>query len=543
MSSYLRSEFESVKVADVPFHVEYFNVIKGYADQGRTAFINAETGESKSYQDLLNASYCVNAYLKSIGFGYKDIAGAVLQNCWEFAALYLGTVSRGGCFSGASPLFTEVELSQQFNDAKCKVILCMEYSLELALKTRNDCPLVKHIIVVDSEAKKLPHNVVTLDYILSMNPLTHEMYTNVDVENDMILLPYSSGTTGAPKGVMLTHRCFGTLVRSVDKILNEQMLGKMDANWDFAKENLICVLPFYHIYGFGMLWTFLRNGAKCVVIRKYNPEILFDSIQKYKVRFICLVPPILVFMSRSDLMKKFDLSSLVFVMTGAAPVGKELCDTLKKKFPSIKQIAQAYGMTETSMASHLPVFGRDNPAASGFLIPNFEMKIVDQDTNEIVPLGKVGEILVRSPTIMLGYFNRPKATADTIEKDGWLHTGDLGYLTPDGWTFIVDRCKDLIKVKGLQVAPAELEDILLSHEKVRDSAVIGIPHAEFGEVPKAFVVKKHNSVTAAELDKYVLEKCAPYKRLLGGIVFIDEIPKSPSGKILRRSLKDYKPKL
>ncbi|CAD5214321.1 unnamed protein product [Bursaphelenchus xylophilus] len=544
MVSYLRSEFDPVPVADEPFHLEYLRIIKKHADRGLTAFISAETGERKTYKDLLLASYCVNVYLKKIGFGNKDVVGAVLQNCWQFAPIFLGVVSRGGCLSGASPLFTEAELSQQFNDAKCRVIFCMEYSLELALKARNDCPLIKHIVVVDAtNSKKLPPNVVTFDYILLLNPLTHELHTKVDVEKDMILLPYSSGTTGVPKGVMLTHKNFGTLVRSVSKVLDEELLKKMDPKWDWNKEYLVSPLPLYHMYGFGFLWINILNGAQTVILKKYNPEIFFRVIQEYKVRFVAIVPPILVFMANSEIMNNYDISSLEYITSSAAPVGLELITALKKRFPTIKQISQAYGMTEMSMSSHIPVFGRDNIAASGRLAPNYEMKIIDRDTHETVPLGTVGEILIRSPTVMLGYFNRPKATAETVDKEGWLHTGDLGYLEKDGWMYVVDRCKDLIKVKGLQVAPAELEDILLSHDNIKDSAVIGVPHPEFGEVPRAFVVKNDPNLTAAEVDRYILEKCAPYKRLLGGVFFVDEIPKSPSGKILRRQLRDTKSKL
>ncbi|CAD5214323.1 unnamed protein product [Bursaphelenchus xylophilus] len=543
MESYIRSEFGPVKVADVPFHLEYLNIIKSHADRGLTAFISAETRQRKSYQDLLNVTYCVNAYLRSIGFGYKDVVGAVLQNCWEFPAIFLGAVSRGGCFSGASPIFTEAELSQQFNDAKCKVIFCMEYSLELALKTRNDCPLITHIVVVDSKLKNLPPNVVTFDHILSLNPLTHELYTNVDVEKDVIALPYSSGTTGVPKGVMLTHKSFGTLLRSASVMVNDQILMKIDPNWDWRKEYLAFTLPFYHIYGFGMLWVSILHGGQTVILRKYSPDTLFKVVEDFRIRYLMLVPPILVHMANSDLMNKYDISSVEFMMTGAAPMGTELVDALKKRFPTIKQISQAYGMTEMSMASHLPVFGRDNPAASGWLMPNFEMKVIDRETGKTVPRGQVGEILTRSPTTMLGYFNRPKATADTVDNEGWLHTGDLGYVDNEGWTYVVDRCKDLIKVKGLQVAPAELEDVLLSHDEIKDSAVIGVPHPEFGEVPRAFVVKNDPKLTEEAVDKYILEKCAPYKRLVGGIFFVDEIPKSPSGKILRRQLRDFKPKL
>ncbi|CAD5227629.1 unnamed protein product [Bursaphelenchus xylophilus] len=541
--SYIKSDSAPVPIVTRPFHVEFNNDLQRYANEGRTAFICAETGAKTSYTEFLHAADCVNAYLKSIKFGYKDVAAIITPNCWEFPAIFLGVTSRGGVFSGASPLFTETELSQQFQDNGCKVVFCAKDSLQTVLRTRKLCPKLKHIVVIDNALSNPAENITSFPEILRLSPADREVISSLNAAKDLIMLPYSSGTTGKPKGVMLTHQNWGTVMRINNKHANEKVFSNFSPKWDWRHENILFVLPYYHVYGFGMLWMSLLNGGTAVVMRKFVPELLLKTIQNYRIRFAPLVPPIMVFICGSKLVKKYDLTSLEFILSAAAPAGKELVQELKKALPSLKQVGQAYGLSETSLVAHCSIFGEDVPGSSGKLVPNFEQKIIDRDSEKIVPLGEVGEICVRSPTITIGYLNRPVETAETIDTEGWLHTGDLGYLDKNGYTFIVDRAKDLIKVKGLQVAPAELEDILLSHDKIKDAAVVGIPHARFGEAPKAFVVKTDSMLTAQEVDEFVSAKCAPYKRLVGGIEFVKEIPKSATGKILRRQLRDSRAKL
>uniref|UniRef100_A0A914EH47 Uncharacterized protein n=1 Tax=Acrobeloides nanus TaxID=290746 RepID=A0A914EH47_9BILA len=251
-----------------------------------------------------------------------------------------------------------------------------------------------------------------------------------------------------------------------------------------------------------------------------------------------LVPPILVFLAKNPIVDKYDLSSVEFIMSGAAPAGKDLIEGVYKRLPNVRFITQAYGMTECGMASHVPILNKEHYAASGRLLSNFEQKIVDIETGQELPRNKVGEVYIRTPSNMLGYLNKPEATAECLSSDNWYKTGDLGYLDDDGWLYIVDRLKELIKVKGLQVAPAELEDLLLSYPDVQDCAVIGVPDAKSGEVPKAFVVKKNPNLTEQQVYDWVKSKLAPYKWLQGGVEFVDEIPKSAAGKILRRFLRE-----
>ncbi|KHJ90442.1 AMP-binding enzyme [Oesophagostomum dentatum] len=323
--------------------------------------------------------------------------------------------------------------------------------------------------------------------------------------DDMALLPYSSGTTGSPKGVILTHKNFSTMLSIIDRHFNDYVVGKLgDSDWDYHDENVLLMLPFYHIYGFGLMNQTLINGSTGIIFAKFEPITFFNAIQTYKPKMLLLVPPILLLLAKHSMAANYDLSSVQFVLTGAAPAGKDLCDEFLSKYKNVRYLAQAYGMTECGMASHLPPLdSRTNFTNVGKLIATFQQKIISTSTGEEVPDGERGEICVRSPTIMKGYLNRAEATAETVDSEGWLHTGDIGFVDEKGQTYIVDRLKELIKVKGLQVAPAELEDILLSHKEIQDAAVIGVPDEKTGERPRAYVVRANNSLTEAEVKQFI----------------------------------------
>ncbi|EPB79744.1 hypothetical protein ANCCEY_01118 [Ancylostoma ceylanicum] len=337
----------------------------------------------------------------------------------------------------------------------------------------------------------------------------------------------------------MSKKCYAHLFRHDA----ERMTGALTPPWNNDKDKHLFLLPFYHCYGFGK-----------------HIEIFQESI-----RFVPVVPPIMVFLAKSPICQRYDLSSLQFLLSGAAPAGKDLCEELSRKYKNMTHIQQGYGMSEVSMASHLPDIVDGQPFGSvGKLASNLEMKIVNPENHMERKRGEVGEICIRGPTVMLGYINKPKETSECI-KDGWMHTGDLGYVDNKGYLFIVDRLKELIKVKGfqvtsnflyenelemkmkmkmLQVPPAELENILLCHPLIQDVAVIGIPDADTGEAPKAYVVRSSNDLTEEEVKLFVkglplfLDKVSPYKQLSGGVEFVKEIPKSPSGKILRRLLRE-----
>ncbi|VDM48741.1 unnamed protein product [Toxocara canis] len=391
----------------------------------------------------------------------------------------------------------------------------------------------------------------------------HKAELNQDVARDIVILPYSSGTTGPPKGVMLTHRNFGTMLAVLNRNVEEPscsfntelsicrqgleifshmdniLMPKLDSNWCWSNETILLFLPFYHIYGFGLLCMVLLRGTTAIVFDHFDGDLFCRNIQEHKVRIIMLVPPTLVFLAKSPIVSKYDLSSVIFALSGAAPAGKDLCDDVLLRHRNIKYILQGYGMTEMGMVSHLPDLNDGQKFGNcGRLAATYEQKIVDVKTGKECPQGTSGEIWVRGPTIMLGYLNKPQSTAEAIDDEGWLHSGDIGYLDEKGYLFVVDRLKELIKVRGFQVPPAELEDILISHPQIRDAAVIGIPDKTAGELPRAYIVRASNVLTEKEVFEFVKAKVSHYKQLKGGVRFVNEIPKSASGKILRRLLRD-----
>ncbi|MCA1604988.1 MAG: AMP-binding protein, partial [Acidobacteria bacterium] len=336
--------------------------------------------------------------------------------------------------------------------------------------------------------------------------------------------PYSSGTTGLPKGVELTHRNFVANIHQVDPVL------PIDED-----QVLLAVLPFFHCYGQQVIMnTGLARGATIVSLPRFDLEEFLQTAQDRKVTRLYLVPPIILALAKHPIIDNYDLSSVEMILSGAAPLGRELQETVEKRLDC--RVTQGYGLTETGPVTNaVPLDWDPKSGSAGPLVPNTAAKIVDVATgNELGP-NERGEICLRGPQIMKGYLSNPEATAHTIDEDGFLHTGDIGYIDDDGYFYIVDRLKELIKYKGFQVPPAELEALLLTHPGISDAAVIGVPDEAAGELPKAFVARGDEGLTDSDIMDFVASKVAPHKKIRL-VEFIDEIPKAPSGKILRRVL-------
>jgi acyl-CoA synthetase (AMP-forming)/AMP-acid ligase II len=350
---------------------------------------------------------------------------------------------------------------------------------------------------------------------------------SIDAKTDLVALPYSSGTTGLPKGVMLTHHNLVSEMCTVN--------GRPDIVFPDEQDTLLAFLPFFHIYGIVMFLTLAPwRGTTIVSTPRFELEHYLEMVQRYGVTYLHLVPPVVIALAKHPIVDKYDLSKAKWALSAAAPLGAPAAEAFTKRLGT--QLIQAYGMTEVSGATHVGSCepGKIKPSAGGTLLPNTECLIVDPASGEALERGRQGEVWVRGPLVMAGYLGKPEATAETIDPEGWLHTGDVGYVDEDGDVFIVDRVKELIKFKGLQVAPAELEAILLGHPAVADAAVIPSPDEDAGEVPKAFVVLK-SPAEADDIMAFVAQRVAPHKKIRK-LQFIDAIPKSASGKILRRTL-------
>lgn len=509
-----RAPYSDVAIPEVPLTPFVLHRTGELTD--KPALIEGPTGRIITYKELAESIQKVAASLALRGFKKGDVFGIFSPNVPEYAIIFHAVALLGGINTPINPLYTAREVALQLNDAGAKYLV----TVPQFLATAHEAVLasgVKEVFVFGEADGATP-----FDSLLHLTGPLPEV--RVDPREDLVVLPYSSGTTGLPKGVMLTHH---NLVANIC-----QMEG---LNYLWGDDILICVLPLFHIYGLVVVLNMgLRMGATIVTMPRFDFEQFLKTVQDYGVTLAHLVPPIVLNLSKSPLVDQFDLSTLKTIFCGAAPLGKDLTQACVTRLNC--DIRQGYGMTETSPVTHSSPNDRAaiRFGSIGVLAPNTECEIVDLETGAALGPNKEGEICVRGPQIMKGYLNRPDATAETIDHEGWLHTGDIGFADEDGHFYVVDRAKELIKYKGLQVAPAELEGVLLTHPAVADAAVVPRPDDEAGEVPKAFVVLK-GEATGEDIMKFVAARVAPHKKIRS-IEFTDKIPKSPSGKILRRLL-------
>jgi acyl-CoA synthetase (AMP-forming)/AMP-acid ligase II len=486
----------------------------------KPAIIDGPSGRTYTYAQLVAMVRRTAAGLAAHGLVKGDVMGIFSPNVPEYAVVFHAVASLGGIATTINPLYTSRELAQQLRDAHASYLITVPAFTGTAREAAKEVPSIREIFVFGEAEGTTPFASL----------LTHgdePPQVTIEPKVDLVVLPYSSGTTGLPKGVMLTHH---NLVAELSVVH-----GRTDMVFPGENDTLLAFLPYFHIYGIVMFLSYgLWRGATIVSMPRFDLEQYLELVQRYGVTYLHLVPPVVIALAKHPIVDKFDLSKAKWALSAAAPLGAPAAEAFTARLGT--QLVQAYGMTEVSGASHVGSCapGKVKPTSGGTLLPNIECMVVDPASGEAVDRGEQGEIWVRGPIVMQGYLGRPDATADTIDTDGWLHTGDVGYVDEDGDVFIVDRVKELIKYKGLQVAPAELEAILLGHPAVADAAVIPSPDEDAGEVPKAFVVLK-TPTSPEEIMAFVAERVAPHKRIRK-LQFIDSIPKSASGKILRRML-------
>ncbi|WP_405645406.1 4-coumarate--CoA ligase family protein [Streptomyces sp. NBC_00019] len=518
-----RSEYADVPPVELPIHEA---VLGRAAEFGENpALIDGTDGTTLTYAQLDAFHRRVAAGLAEAGVAKGDVLALHSPNTIAFPTAFYAATRAGATVTTVHPLATPEEFAKQLKDSAARWIVTVSPLLGTARRAAELAGGVEEIFVCDSAAG---HRSL-IDMLGSTAP---EPVIDIDPVEDVAALPYSSGTTGIPKGVMLTHRQLATNLAQLSPAL---AVGPGD--------RILAVLPFFHIYGLTALMNGpLRNGATVVVLPRFDLQTFLAAIQNHRITGLYVAPPIVLALAKHPLVTQYDLSTLQYIISAAAPLDAKLAEACSQRL-NLPPVGQAYGMTELSPGTHvvpLAAMRHAPPGTVGRLVAGTEMRIVSlDDPDKDVGVAEDGEILIRGPQVMKGYLGRPDATAAMIDPDGWLHTGDVGHTDADGWLFVVDRVKELIKYKGFQVAPAELEALLLTHPGIADAAVIGVYNDDGNEVPHAYVVRQPTvtDLSEGEVMMYVAERVAPYKRVRQ-VTFIDGVPRAASGKILRRRLRE-----
>ncbi len=513
-----KSPYPDIEIPEIAFTDFIFQYAEAHAD--KPALIDGPTGRTLTYQQLAGAIRRVAASLHQRGFKKGDVFAILSPNIPEYAVAFHAPAVLGGIITTINPLYTADEIAVQLNDCQAKYLVTIPQFVEKAQVAQGKSSIEEIFVFGEAEGTTPFASLLQSDGQIPS--------IEINPKEDLIVLPYSSGTTGLPKGVMLTHH---NLTANVLQTL---------VNADFQEDDvMIGILPFFHIYGMIVVMNiFLYLKGTVVTMPQFDLEGFLKIMQDYRITRAALVPPIILALAKHPMVDQFDLSSLRQIFSGAAPLSAELQQAVAQRLGCMA--VQGYGLTETSPVTHATPNdpARVKAGSVGPSVPNTEVRIVDVSTREDLGPHQEGEIWIRGPQVMKGYLNNPSSTRNMLDEDGWLHTGDLGYADEDGYLYIVDRLKELIKYKGMQVAPAELEGVLLTHEAIADAAVIGVKDEEAGELPKAFVVLKPNrEISAEDVMAFVAERVAPHKKIRR-VEFVPQIPKSASGKILRRVLMD-----
>ncbi|TKA24593.1 hypothetical protein B0A50_06353 [Salinomyces thailandicus] len=480
--------------------------------------------------------------LDKLGVGQDEAVMMYSSNHIFVPVLYFAVAGSGRLFTGCNPAYGVNETSFQLENTGSRLVLVEPKFLDVVLKAarKSNFPLDRIYLFDDKPCEEL-QGVKDWRKMLGSEQEArswqwHRMSPQ-ESKTRTAALNYSSGTTGLPKGVMVSHE---NVIANVEQSIFMRNLEQPYAPQDAPAERWLGFLPLYHAYG--QLWSITAAAVTqtpCYYMRAFNYNEWLSHIQNHRITHIQTAPPVLVMLAKRPETANYDISSLQNILCGAAPLSKELQNEVSEKCKL--KVVQTWGMTEvTCSCLHVPGGMDDRSGSVGYIDPNSEMKLIDEAGQE-VGAGERGEIYVRGPNVCLGYWRNERATQDTFDEEGFLKTGDVAIRDEKGWYWIVDRKKELIKVKGFQVAPAELEAVLLENDDIADAAVVGL-QGEHEELPRAYVALKDSAkgkVREEEIREWTAKLVAKHKRLDGGVKFIDEVPKSPSGKIQRKIMREW----
>ncbi|XP_030502104.2 4-coumarate--CoA ligase 2 [Cannabis sativa] len=528
-----KSKLPEIPISNnIPLHSYIFQNLPEKSN--RPCLITGTTTQTTySYSQTHHIAKKIAKGLSKLNINKNDVIMILLPNCPEFIFSFFGASMIGAAITTANPFYTSPEIFKQLQISKAKLVITQtQFVSKLIEFPEKVIGRDFTVVTVDGDENPSPANCLPFS-ILTGEDETEEI--SID-PNDPIAIPFSSGTTGLPKGVVLTHK---NLITSVA----QQVDGDNPNMYLRSDDVVLCVLPLFHIYSLNsVLLCALRVGASVLLVPKFEIGTLLELIQKHRVTVAPVVPPLVLGLAKNPVVSEFDLSSIRMVLSGAAPLGMELEDALRRRVPQAV-IGQGYGMTEAGPVLSMCLAFAKQPfptksGSCGTVVRNAQLKVIDPETGASLSYNQPGEICIRGHQIMKGYLDNSDATTNTIDVDGWLHTGDIGYVDDDDEIFIVDRVKEIIKFKGFQVPPAELEALLISHPSIADAAVVPQKDEVAGEVPVAFVVKSNNKdfdLSEDAVKEFIAKQVVFYKKL-HKVYFVHSIPKSPSGKILRKDL-------
>ncbi|KAJ3674353.1 hypothetical protein LUZ60_004969 [Juncus effusus] len=514
---------ESAPLSATSFSLSLLHSYSLTPDDSVPALLDASSSTSLSFPSLLSQSSSLASALRCAPFNLSvgSVAFILALSRLDVPVLYFALNSIGVVVSPANPASTPAELAHQINLTKPTIIFSIS---PLKWKLPSSIPL----LLLDSPS---------FTSLLSSYDSNHHLFPPIK-QSDTAAILYSSGTTGRVKGVILTHRNLIAIIVDKHRTRIRKLKEAKAAGEPLPPQTIaLFTIPLFHVFGFFMLFRAVALGETTVLMERFDFTTTLKAVERHRVTFVPAAPPLVVALSKSPEVLKFDLSSLQAIRVGGAPLGCELAERFARRFPNV-ELLQGYGLTE-SAGGTFSTIGEDEMkmyGSVGRINANLEAKIVDPISGESLGPCQQGELWIRGPSIMKGYVGDDVATASTLDPNGWLKTGDLCYFNEDGFLYVVDRLKELIKYKAYQVPPAELERILHIQPGIADAAVIPYPDEEAGEIPMAFVVKQPGSnLTENQVMDFVAKQVAPYKKIRR-VSFIDAIPKSAAGKILRREL-------